>query len=80
MDYDAAWKRLFRLPLMVEHLLRGFAAEVAGRLDLATLRELSASWAAPDAEQRVLRRVEYWREAVHYAQHANREGAAAYFR
>ena len=52
MDYDAAWKRLFRLPLMVEHLLRGFAAEVAGRLDLATLRELSASWAAADAEQR----------------------------
>ena len=52
MDYDAAWKRLFDLPVMVEHLLRGFAAPVADRLELATLRDLSASWAAADAEQR----------------------------
>ena len=52
MDYDAAWKRLFDLPIMVEHLLRGFAAPVADLLELATLRELSASWAAADVEQR----------------------------
>ena len=52
MDYDAAWKRLFDLPIMVEHLLRGFAAPVADLLELATLRDLSASWAAADAEQR----------------------------
>ena len=52
MDHDAAWKRLFRLPLMVEHLLGGFAGEVATVLDFATLRDLSASWAGADAEQR----------------------------
>ena len=52
MDYDAAWKRLFGLPIVVEHLLRGFAREIAGLLDFATLRELSASWAGADAEQR----------------------------
>lgn len=52
MDYDAAWKRFFRLPIMVEHLLQGFAPEIADLLDCATLRELSASWAGADAEQR----------------------------
>ena len=52
MDHDAAWKRLFRQPLMVEHLLGGFAPEVAAVLDLATLRDLCASWAAADTEQR----------------------------
>ena len=52
MDYDAAWKRLFGLSIVVEHLLRGFAREIAGLLDFATLRELSASWAGADAEQR----------------------------
>ena len=52
MDYDAAWKRLFGLPIVVEHLLRGFAPEIAELLDCATLRELSASWAGVDAEQR----------------------------
>ena len=52
MDHDAAWKRLFALPCMVEHLLRGFAGPAAAQLDLSTLRALPASWAGPDAEQR----------------------------
>ena len=52
MDHDAAWKRLFALPCMVEHLLRGFAGPAAARLDLSTLRAQPASWAGPDAEQR----------------------------
>ena len=52
MDHDAAWKRLFDLPIVVEHLLRAFVGEVAGVLDLGSLRELSASWAGADAEQR----------------------------
>lgn len=41
MDHDAAWKRLFGLPILVEHLLRGFAGSVAGLLDFGTLRQLA---------------------------------------
>ena len=52
MDHDAAWKRLFALPCMVEHLLCGFAGPVGALLDLSTLRALPASWAGPDTEQR----------------------------
>ncbi len=52
MDYDAAWKRLFALPAMVEHLLTGFAGPVAGHLDFSTLRQLSASWVGADRRQR----------------------------
>ena len=62
MDHDAAWKRLFALPCMVAHLLRGFAGPAAARLDLSTLRALPASWAGPGAEQRhsdVVWRVDY---------------------
>ena len=52
MDHDATWKRLFALPCMVEHLLRGFASPAAALLDLSTLRAQPASWAGPDTEQR----------------------------
>ena len=52
MDHDATWKRLFALPCMVEHLLRGFAGPAAAQLDLSTLRAQPASWAGPDTEQR----------------------------
>ena len=52
MDHDAAWKRLFGLPILVEHLLRGFVAPAAGWLDFRSLRELSASWAGADSQQR----------------------------
>ena len=52
MDYDAAWKRLFGLPIVVEHLLRGFVAPAAKWLDFRSLRELSASWAGADSQQR----------------------------
>ena len=52
MDHDAAWKRLFGLPILVEHLLRGFAGPVAGLLDFGTLRQLSASWVGVDRRQR----------------------------
>lgn len=51
MDYDTAWKRLFALPVLVEHLLAAFVAPAAPWLDFGTLRELSASWAS-DGEQR----------------------------
>ncbi len=37
---------------MVEHLLRGCARDIADLLAFDTLRELSSSWAAGDAEQR----------------------------
>ena len=52
MDHDAAWKRLFGLQVVVRHLLRGFVPDVAEVLDLNALREISASWAGADAEQR----------------------------
>ena len=52
MDHDAAWKRLFGLPILVEHLLRGFAGPVAGLLDFGTLRQLPASWVSADRRQR----------------------------
>ena len=52
---------------MVEHLLRGFAGEVADLLDFSTLRDLSASWAGVDAEQR-------HGDAVWRADYADRSG------
>ena len=52
MDYDAAWKRLFGLPILVEHLLLGFVAPAAKWLNFRSLRELSASWAGADSQQR----------------------------
>ena len=42
MDHDAAWKRLFGLPALIEHLLVGFAGPAARRLDFGTLRQLPA--------------------------------------
>ena len=52
MDQDAAWKRLFAHPLVVRHLLLGFAPQVARLLDLDSLERLSASWVAATGEQR----------------------------
>ena len=52
MDHDAAWKRLFGLPVLIEHLLEGFAMPVAGRLDFSTLRQLPADSVDADARQR----------------------------
>ncbi|MDE0365088.1 MAG: Rpn family recombination-promoting nuclease/putative transposase [Gammaproteobacteria bacterium] len=52
MEHDAAWKRLFGLPILVEHLLRGFVAQAAGWLDFRSLQKLSASWAGADRQQR----------------------------
>ena len=44
LAHDAAWKQFFGLAIMVEHLLRGFAAPVAARLDFASLRDISGEW------------------------------------
>ena len=52
MDHDAAWKRLFGLPVLLEHLLKGFARPVAERLDLSTLRQQPANSVDADARQR----------------------------
>ena len=52
MDHDAAWKRLFGLPILIEHLLEGFASPVARRLDFSTLRQLPANSVDADARQR----------------------------
>ena len=52
MDHDAAWKRLFGLPVLIEHLLEGFASPVAERLDFGTLRQLPANSVDADAKQR----------------------------
>ena len=67
MDYDTVWKRLFGLPIVVEHLLRGFIAPAAQWLAFGTLRELSASWTDNGHEQR--HGDAAWR--VNYADHAN---------
>ena len=48
VNYDAGWRHLLGLPVMMEHLLRGFAGPVADLLDLSTLRELSAGWTEAD--------------------------------
>ena len=47
MEIDAAWKRLFALPAMVEHLLRAVAPELARRLDFTAMEQLAANWARP---------------------------------
>ena len=52
MDHDAAWKRLFGLPILIEHLLKGFASPVARRLDFSTVRQLPANSVDADARQR----------------------------
>ena len=54
MEIDAAWKRLFALPTMVEHLLRAVAPELARRLDFTAMEQLAANWTRPtgDAEPR----------------------------
>ena len=47
METDAAWKRLFALPAMVEHLLRAVAPELAHRLDFTAMEQLAANWTHP---------------------------------
>ena len=47
MEIDAAWKRLFALPVMVEHLLRAVAPELARRLDFTAMEQLAANWTRP---------------------------------
>ena len=47
METDAAWKRLFALPVMVEHLLRAVAPELARRLDFTAMEQLAANWTRP---------------------------------
>ena len=47
MEIDAAWKRLFALPAMVEHLLRAVAPELARRLDFTAMEQLAANWTRP---------------------------------
>ena len=52
MDHDAAWKRLFGLPILIEHLLKGFVNPVAERLDFSTLRQQPANSVDAHARQR----------------------------
>ena len=59
MDYDAAWKRLFGLPVLVEHLLTAFASPVAKRLDFSTLRQMPADSVDADGADRLLPVVVY---------------------
>ena len=47
METDAAWKRLFALPAMVEHLLRAVAPELARRLDFTAMEQLATNWTRP---------------------------------
>ena len=47
MEIDAAWKRLFALPAMVEHLLHAVAPELARRLDFTAMEQLATNWTRP---------------------------------
>ncbi len=47
MEIDAAWKRLFALPVMVEHLMRAVAPALARRLDFTAMEQLAANWTRP---------------------------------
>ena len=51
-NHDAAWKQFFALPVVVEHLLRGFFPEVAALLDFATLADISGEWVHDGARRR----------------------------
>ena len=59
MDHDAAWKRLFGLPVLIEHLLKGFATPVAEGLDFSRLRQQPAN--SVDADSRQLQGDAAWR-------------------
>ncbi len=59
MNHHAAWKRLFGLPALIEHLLKGFARPVAERLDFSTPLQLPAD--SVDADARRLRGDAAWR-------------------
>ena len=59
MDHDAAWKRLFGLPVLIEHLLEGFARPIAKRHKFSKPRQLPAD--SVDADARRLRGDAAWR-------------------
>ena len=73
VNYDAGWRHLLGLPVMMEHLLRGFAGPVADLLDLSTLRELSAGWTEADAGTAAKARQRYG-DGVWRAGYADRSG------
>ena len=52
MDHDAAWKRLFGLPVLIEHLLGGFARPITKRHKFSKPRQLPADSVDADARQR----------------------------
>ena len=64
--YDAAWKQFFALSIMVEHLVRGFASEIAVLLDFATLRDVSGEWVQDGRRRRsdAVWRVDYRDESA----------------
>ena len=59
---DPLYKRLYSSARMVADLLRAVAPEVAGRLDLATLRDVSAQYVGERHQQR--RGDKVWRAAL----------------
>ena len=52
MNHDAAWKRLFGLPVLIEHLLGGFVRPIAKRHKFSKPRQLPADSVDADARQR----------------------------
>lgn len=51
-SHDAAWKQVFSLSVVVEHLLVGFFPDVAALLDLSTLADISGEWVHDGARRR----------------------------
>ena len=51
-SHDAAWKQVFSLSVVVEHLLVGFYPDVAALLNFATLVDISGEWVHDGARRR----------------------------
>ena len=51
-SHDAAWKQVFSLSVVVEHLLAGFFPDIAALLDFATLADISGEWVHDGARRR----------------------------
>ena len=51
-SHDAAWKQVFSLSVVVEHLLVGFYPDVAALLNFATLTDISGEWVHDGARRR----------------------------
>ena len=77
METDAAWKRLFALPTMVEHLLRAVAPELARQLDFTAMEQLAANWTRPTGGADSRTSTQRYADAVWRIRYADTDADAA---